>query len=55
METARIAGESVRDEYREKLERIRPATLGQASRVSGIGPADIGALLVWIKSQEGVS
>jgi len=45
----------LRFEAREKLERIRPATLGQASRVSGIGPADIGALLVWIKSQEGVS
>lgn len=42
----------LRFEAREKLARVRPATLGQASRVSGIGPADIGALMVWLKSRE---
>jgi tRNA uridine 5-carboxymethylaminomethyl modification enzyme len=37
------------NEARQKLDRIRPRTLGQASRISGISPADIGALMVWVK------
>ena len=39
----------MRTEARQKLTRIRPATLGQASRISGVSPADIGILTVWLK------
>ena len=40
---------SLRTEARQKLKRIRPGTVGQASRISGISPADIGLLLVTMK------
>ena len=40
---------SLRIEARQKLKEIRPATLGQASRISGVSPADIAILLVWLK------
>jgi len=40
------------NEVREKLERIRPQTIGQASRISGITPAAVSLLLVQLKKRE---
>jgi tRNA uridine 5-carboxymethylaminomethyl modification enzyme len=40
---------SLRTEARQKLAKIRPATLGQASRISGVSPSDVGLLMVWLK------
>jgi tRNA uridine 5-carboxymethylaminomethyl modification enzyme len=40
---------SLRTEARQKLTKIQPATLGQASRISGVSPSDIGILMVWMK------
>lgn len=40
-------------EGREKLARIRPTTVGQASRISGVTPADIGVLLVELRRRRG--
>ena len=40
---------ALRTESREKLLRVRPETLGQASRIPGVNPADIAILSVWIK------
>jgi len=40
---------SLRSEARQKLIKLRPATLGQAARISGVSPSDISALMVWMK------
>jgi tRNA uridine 5-carboxymethylaminomethyl modification enzyme len=40
---------SLRLEARQKFAKIRPATLGQASRIAGVSPADISILTVWLK------
>ena len=45
-----IAG--LRIEARQKLDKIRPLNLGQAGRISGVSPADLAVLMVWLKQRE---
>jgi tRNA uridine 5-carboxymethylaminomethyl modification enzyme len=39
----------IRNESREKLEQLRPLSVGQASRISGVTPADVGVLMAHIE------
>jgi tRNA uridine 5-carboxymethylaminomethyl modification enzyme len=43
----------LRAEAREKFERVRPISVGQAGRISGINPADIATLLIFLKKNAG--
>ena len=43
--------QSLRIEAKQKLDQIRPASIGQASRISGVSPADISVLLVYLGSK----
>ncbi len=38
----------------EKLKKIKPESLGQASRISGVSPADVSILMIWLSRKQGV-
>ena len=43
---------SLRNEARQKLKEIRPASIGQASRIMGVNPADVSVLMIYLKSNK---
>ena len=53
LDYGQIAG--LRAEARQKLLKIRPATLGQAGRISGITPADIALVTIFLEKQSGLN
>ncbi len=44
--------EGLRIEARQKLDALKPTSVGQASRISGVSPADINVLLIWLEREK---
>ncbi len=44
--------DNLRREAREKLQKVQPRSLGQASRISGVSPADISALMIYLEKRQ---
>ncbi|MGB4983687.1 MAG: hypothetical protein WBO83_07220, partial [Lactococcus raffinolactis] len=43
--------DSIATEARQKFKKINPETIGQASRISGVNPADISILMVYLEGK----
>ena len=44
--------DALRIESKQKLAKLRPASLGQASRIPGVSPADVAVLTIWLRQRE---
>lgn len=44
--------QGLRKEAQQKLNKIKPSSIGQASRISGVSPADISVLLIYLEQQK---
>ncbi len=42
----------LRAEAAQKLDRVKPLTVGQAARISGVNPADVTVLLIWLQTRK---
>ena len=45
--------DGISTEARQKMDKIRPLSLGQAARIPGVSPADISVLMVYVKQRKG--